>query len=582
MLKIVKRVFSIAGKYKGKLILSFFMSFLENAMSALSFFFIFLAFKWIVEGSISADKIMWLAVVLVTTLILRFVFKLLEYILQSGTGYEIVCDERLRLGEKVLHLSMGFYQDMDAGNISSVINNDLVFIEGMAMSFVSKIVGGIISVVLMMAVLFVLDWRIALVACIGYPISLIANRMIQRIYTKCSADRQRAHAETSSVILEYLQGIYVIKAFRFAGKQKERFESILKNLELASYDFEMKILPWMGLYLVSFHIGTALVLAATTFFFLSSGISLLVVLIIVAMIFAIYAPVELIGSSSGFIRLLNACLDRMKYIMDYPVLDADSSEVSPEQFDVSFSNVYFSYGVHHVLNNITFRAPEHSMTAIVGPSGSGKSTILNLIARFWDVNSGTIKIGGIDIKKLKCETVMQNISAVFQKAYLFHDTVYNNILFGNPDAEEKCVINAAKKAHCHEFIMQMEHGYDTVIGEGGSTISGGERQRISIARALLKDAPIILLDEVTANIDPQNEKLIQQAINRLVEDKTVFVVAHKIATIRNANQIIVLSEHGKISEIGTHEELLQRSGEYMMLWKKSQQVSNWVLSTETK
>lgn len=580
MLKIVKRVFFIAKKYKKKLALSFFMNLMENTMSALLYFCIFLTFKWIIEGSVLTNKIAWLAVALVMISVLKFVFKLLEYTLQSGTGYEIICDERLRLGKKLLNLSMEFYQDMDAGNISSVINNDLVFVESMAMNFISKIVGGIISAVIMMVVLFVLDWRIALVACVCCPISFVANRMIQKIFKKYSIDRQSVHAETSSVILEYLQGIYVIKAFGLVGKQRERIERVLKKLELVSYDFEMKILPWMGLYLIAFHIGTALILATTIFFFLNSQMSLLITLVIITMIFVIYTPLELIGSSSGFIRLLNACLDRMKHIMNYPVMDDNGLEIVPEHFDVSFSHVSFTYGVHYVLNDITFRVPEHSVTAIVGPSGSGKSTILNLIAKFWDIDSGIIQIGEIDIKKLKCETVMKSISAVFQKTYLFHDTIYNNILFGNPSATKKCVINAAKKAHCHEFIMKMEHGYDTVIGEGGLTISGGERQRISIARALLKDAPIILLDEVTTNIDPQNEKLIQQAISRLVENKTVFIVSHKLATIRNADQIIVLSKQGKISEIGTHEELLQKNGEYKILWKKSQQVNKWVLNTK--
>ena len=278
-------------------------------------------------------------------------------------------------------------------------------------------------------------------------------------------------------------------------------------------------------------------------------------------------------------RLMNACLDRMQTIMDYPVMDSEGSAAAPKRYDVSFQDVSFSYGIKPVLQNISFDAPEHSMTAIIGPSGSGKSTLLNLIARFWDVGSGNILIGGVDIKTLKCETIMENISAVFQKAYLFHDTIYNNILFGNPQATKEQVIAAAKKAHCHEFISRLETGYDTMVGEAGATLSGGERQRVSIARALLKDAPIILLDEVTANIDPENEKLIQQAIDELIKEKTVFVVAHKLATIRNAYQIIVLGSEGTIAELGTHDELIKQNGLYTMLWNKSQKVSSWTLNS---
>ena len=246
MLGIIRRILTISGKYRGKLIFSFVMSFLENAMFALSIFFVFIAFRWVITDNLETSKILLLAIALVLSLIFRFLFKLLEYIFQSGVGYEIVCDERLKLGEKLLHLSMGFYSDTDAGDISSVINNDLVFVEGLAMNFVSKITGAIASAVLVAAFLFILDWRIALVACIGYPLAWLANRFIQRTFTNYSKERQETHAETSSIMLEYLQGIYVIKAFRLAGRQKERLEDLLKRLEIVSFDFEMKGLPWIG------------------------------------------------------------------------------------------------------------------------------------------------------------------------------------------------------------------------------------------------------------------------------------------------------------------------------------------------
>lgn len=579
MLGIIRRILTISGKYRGKLIFSFVMNFLENSMFALSILFVFVAFRWIITDNLMPQQILILAIALVVSLILRFLFKLLEYIFQSGVGYEIVCDERLKLGEKLLHLSMGFYSDTDAGDISSVINNDLVFVEGLAMNFVSKITGAITSAVLMTAFLFILDWRIALVACIGYPLAWLANRFIQRIFVKYSKKRQETHAETSSIMLEYLQGIYVIKAFRLAGRQKKRLEDLLKRLEVVSFDFEMKGLPWIGMYLISFHIGTALILAAVTYLLLGSSIPLGTALIFVTMLFTLYAPVELVGLTSGFIRLMNACLDRMQTIMDYPVMDTEGSAEALKRYDVSFQKVTFSYGDKPVLCGVSFFAPEHSMTAIIGPSGSGKSTLLNLIARFWDVGSGSISIGGVDIKTLKCETIMENISAVFQKAYLFHDTIHNNILFGNPQATKAQVVDAAKKAHCHEFISRLENGYDTMVGEAGATLSGGERQRVSIARALLKEAPIILLDEVTANIDPENEKLIQQAINELVKDKTVFMVAHKLATIRNADQIVVLNSEGTIAELGTHDELFKQNGLYTMLWNKSQKISSWTLNS---
>lgn len=579
MLKIIDKILRLSGKYKGKLLFSFVMGFLESAVPALSIFFVFVSFNWVLSDSISTGNIVWLAAALGASVLLRFIFKLLEYVLQSGVGYEIVCDARLNLGHKLLHLSMGFYNGTDAGELSSVINNDLVFVEGMAMAYVSKVMGAIISSVLVTVALFVLDWRIALIALIAYPLAFFVNRFTQRILTKYSAHRQEAHAETSSVMLEYLQGIYVIKAFRLAGRQKERLQNVLKRLEIISYDFEMKGMPFMALYLVILNMFTMLILLGVAFLLLGGSIPLGTALVLVTMVFAFYAPMEILGAASGILRLMDECLNRTQAIMNFPVMDEDGRDITPPAFDVRFEDVCFSYGEKPVLTGITFHAPEKTLTAIVGPSGSGKSTLLNLIARFWDVGSGRIQIGGVDITTMKCDSVMQNISVIFQKAYLFHDTIEANISFGNPTATREQVVEAAKSAHCHEFIEKMDQGYESIVGEGGGTLSGGERQRIAIARALLKDTPIVLLDEATANIDPENEMLIQQAINALVREKTVFVVAHKLATIKNADQIIVLDGGGTICEMGTHEYLMARRGLYFDLWEKSQKISSWAIGS---
>ena len=248
MIKIINRILRLSGKYRGKLLLYFVMGFLESTMPAISILFVFVSFRWALSGKIETSNITLIAVLLVISVLLRFIFKLLEYTLQSGTGYEIVCDKRLNLGDKLQHLSMGFYSNTDAGELSSVINNDLVFVEGMAMAYISKVTGAMVSAVIIVVALFVLDWRIALAACIAYPLVLLVNKNIQHILAKYGEDRQNAHAETSSIMLEYLQGIYVIKAFRFAGKQKKRLEEVLKRLEVVSYYVEMKGMPFMALY----------------------------------------------------------------------------------------------------------------------------------------------------------------------------------------------------------------------------------------------------------------------------------------------------------------------------------------------
>ncbi len=576
MLRTVKRIVHLSGKYRGKLIFSFVAGFLETAMASVAMFAIYIVLCWSVEDALITSKhILWITLALVASVALRFAFKLLEYRSQSGVGYEIVCDKRLALGEKLRHLSMGFYSETDVGDISSVVGNDLTFVEGFAMTFLSKTVGAVTSAVLMMAFLFAMDWRVALTACIGYPVVWVIHMQIQKFYKKHAGLRQEAHAQTSGVMLEYLQGLFVIRAFNMSERQGSRLKSALKNLESVSFDFEIKAMPLAALYLCCFHICTVLILCVSAHLFLGALITLPVALFFVVMVFTFYAPMELIGMISGIVRLMNTCMDRMQALMDAPVMDEAAEDVPVARFDVEFKDVSFSYGDKPVLKHISFHAPANSMTAIVGASGSGKSTMLNLIARFWDVSGGSISIGGVDIREMTCDCVMQYISAVFQKAYLFHDTIFHNIRFGNPMATREEVMDAAKKARCHDFISGLPNGYDTVVGEAGATLSGGERQRISIARALLKNAPIVLLDEVTANIDPENEMLIQQAIGALVKNKTVFIVAHKLATIQNAGQILVLNEQGRICESGTHEKLMAIGGLYSSLWNKSRKICNW-------
>lgn len=575
MLDIIRRILRLSGKTKSKLLLSFAVGFLESVMPSLSLLFMFFSFRWYLAGDIRMKRIIWVALFLLCSLVLRFIFKLLEYRLQSGAGYEMVCNQRLALGEKLLHLPMSFYHDTDAGELSSVVNDDLVFVEGMAMSFLSKIISAMISIVLLMLTLLILDFRIALLALLAYPFAILVHHQTQQIYQRKSKERQTAHAATSSVMLEYLHGIYVVKAFRITGIQKKRLEGVLKNLEMTSYDFEMDGMPYMTLYFVIFNLFTAVILFAVAFFFSDGSLPLEKTLLLVIIAFSVYAPMETLGMTSGILRLMNECIHRMETVLETPDMDKQGESITPAAFDIRFRNVSFSYGEKQVLTGIDFYAPEKTLTAIVGPSGSGKSTLLSLIARFHDAKSGTVEIGGVDVRRVRSDVVLRNISFIFQKVYLFHNTIEANLRFGNPNAAFADIREAAKKAHCHEFIEKMANGYQTVIGEGGVTLSGGERQRIAIARALLKDAPIILLDEATVNIDPENELLIQEAIDALIREKTVFVVAHKLSPIKNAQQIIVLNQDGRVQETGTHEALIREGGAYRRLWDLQARTNAW-------
>jgi len=276
---------------------------------------------------------------------------------------------------------------------------------------------------------------------------------------------------------------------------------------------------------------------------------------------------------------IDNAMDQMDALKKENFIDESGKEIAIKHYDIAFKNVNFGYDNRPILKDVSFSIPEKTSTAIVGPSGSGKTTICNLIARFYDVNSGSVTVGGHDVREFTCDSLLKNISMVFQNVYLFHDTIRSNICFGKPDATEKEMVEAAKKACCHEFIMALPHGYDTIVGEGGGTLSGGEKQRISIARAILKDAPIIILDEATASVDPENEHLIQAAISELTRGKTIITIAHRLATIENADQILVVDD-GRIAQCGTHQELAAQEGRYKRFAEVRRRAEGWSIGEE--
>jgi ATP-binding cassette subfamily B protein len=328
-------------------------------------------------------------------------------------------------------------------------------------------------------------------------------------------------------------------------------------------------------------LGISSVVFLSFWLFFNGSLALPLVVMAALFIFRIFAPAMGLASSSAIMRVMEAGLDRYEKLKEIPIIDAEGKDIQLEQFDIAFEHVDFSYEEKETLKNISFTAKERSMTALVVPSGSGKTTIANLIVRFWDPQKGTVRIGGVDVREMTCDSLLRYVSMVFQRVYLFHDTIENNIRFGRPDASREEIIEAAKKARCHDFITALPQGYETVADEGGSTLSGGEKQRISIARAILKNAPIVLLDEATASIDPDNEKFIQEAINELVHNKTLIIIAHRLSTIKQADQILVI-DNGEIVERGKHGELLAKGGQYANLWQRRQTAKSWKLQRRDK
>ena len=328
------------------------------------------------------------------------------------------------------------------------------------------------------------------------------------------------------------------------------------------------------LHLLALKIASVLLILISGIFTIQGNLTISIFLLIAMFAFMIFGAVENMNDSVHMLGLIDTSMDKLENIENAEFIDESGRDFSIASYNIDFTDVSFGYGEIEVLYNLSFQIPQNTTTAIVGPSGSGKSTICNLITRFYDVNSGSVKIGGHDVREFTCDSLLKNISMVFQNVYLFNDTIRNNIKFGKSDATEDEIIEAAKKACCHDFIMALPEGYDTMIGEGGSSLSGGEKQRISIARAILKNAPIILLDEATASIDPENEHLIQQAISELIQGKTIVTIAHRLATIENADQILVV-DHGKIVQKGTHDQLIQQKGIYRSFINIRERAEGW-------
>lgn len=576
MWQVIKKVLVLSGKSAFRLRLGFLFSFIDSVFEIAPFAAIIYLFLQIQNGkTVTSYTALACAGILAAGIIGRILFKYLVYRFQSATGYSIIAGQRIAIGDRLRRVPMGFFNQNSLGEITATVTTDLNFLEMYAMHILDKVANGFISVLVMSIFLFLFDWRMGIVFLAGLFAAMFVYQAMQKRMAAASAKQKQAQAELVSAALEYVQGISVIKSFHLTGQQAKRAEEAFMRHSKASYRIEKDFVPLYGLYSACFKIACGVILVLAPMLFASGEMSLVKMVTAVIATFTLYAPIELMGSLTSMVRLMEASLDRVEHIKSVPLMDEGTKGQSPFKYDIAFENVGFSYdGKEDIIHNLSFRIPERSMTAIVGASGCGKTTITRLIARFWDVQNGSVKIGGADIKNMSCDDLLENISMVFQNVYLFHDTIENNIKFGRPDASHEQVAEAAKKACCHDFITDLPDKYNTMLGEGGENLSGGERQRISIARAILKDSPIILLDEATASVDPENENHIQRAISALVKNKTLVVIAHRLSTIRNADQILVM-DAGRLAECGTHEELLAKPGIYRRFWQIRQNARNW-------
>jgi len=577
MLRFIRKMLDLADEFSGKLKLAFVLSFIESLLSNAPIFATLFVFTRLLDGTLTtADA--WLgAAALLAAIVFRCLLRRWFIALQSGTGYDICARERIGIGDRFKRFPMSYFTEGNIGNVSSAVSIDLLFIEEHGMGAMDRVVNGYVGLAIGCAMLLLIDWRIGLVSVALSAIAMLSLEKLQKVGKRHSRIRQEQQAALTSAVLEYVQGISVIKAFHMIGDKAQSLQETIRQTRDRAIDFENKFAPPSFRYQTWFSLLTALTIFMAACFSFYGTMNTAVMLMLFIYVFYMFLPIKSLAGLTSQIRVMEAGLERYERLKQTTIMDEDGRDVRLERFDVAFHNVSFAYEARDTLREISFTVPEKSMTALVGMSGSGKTTIANLIVRFWDVQQGEVKIGGVNVKELTCESLLRHISMVFQKVYLFHDTIFNNIRFGKPDATFEEVVEAAKKARCHEFIINLEDGYDTVVGEGGGSLSGGEKQRISIARAILKDAPIILLDEATASVDPDNERHIQAAINELVHNKTLIVIAHRLSTIRSADQILVMDD-GKLVQKGTHEQLIRETGPYSHLWEKRQTARSWKIA----
>ena len=579
MIKLMKRILAVSGKYKRRIHLAFVFSFLKSLLAKAPIMLAFLALAGFYEGTLAALDCLWYGIAMAACVLLQVLFHHIADRLQSAAGFMVFSDMRMELGAHLRRMPMGYFTEGNIGKISSVLSSDMVFIEENCMTALADMMSYIFAEAIMVIFLLFFNLWIGLAALVIIGIILLIARSMKKEALQDSKDRQEQNENLTEAVLDFVEGIGIIKTYNLLGeKSKELTENFEKSCE-TNIRFEENHSPYQLWMNIVYGLGVAAIVALS--FFLHSQALLGVAFLVGVMLFVsdLFGPIKALYTQATRLTVMNSCMDRIEEVFGEKELPDNGKSSIPESSDapeVEFQNVRFAYGEKDVLHNISFTLPQHTMAALVGPSGGGKSTVANLLARFWDVGSGKVLVRGKDVRDVHLADLMDHISMVFQRVYLFQDTIYSNIAMGRPDATREEVMEAAKKARCYDFIMALPNGFDTVIGEGGESLSGGERQRISIARCILKDAPIVILDEATASVDADNESYIQQAISELCQGKTLLVIAHRLNTIRNADQILVLDD-GHVVQKGTHDELAGQDGLYRDFLNVRKEAASWKL-----
>ena len=560
MIKTLSKIYQFSGKMQGTMKKAILFSVLHSFFDMMSFGALAMVFSGLTDG-FTTSMIWMIFGITLASMLLKIYCSYISDFGKVQIGYFMCAEKRIHIGDRMKYMPMGYFNDHNLGNLTSVVTTTMGDIENNASMVLTNILGGYIHAAIITIVMLCIDWRIGLTILCGILLFTWCIGRLQKKSETVSPQRQQAQEALVSNVLEYVQGMLIVKSFNLGQNSNSKMRQAILDSKDKNLKLERTFVPYNMLQQIILYGTSILVIVEGLYFYLNGTMARSICLLMTVASFMLFGQLQSAGNTSALLRLLDVSIDKVNEIDNTPVMDEHGKPINPPNYNIVFDDVSFSYGEHKILDHVSLSIPEKTVTAIVGPSGAGKSTLCNLIARFWDVDDGKITIGGIDVRDYTLDSLLTNISEVFQKVYLFADTIENNIKFGNPAASHNEVVKAAQKACCHDFIMSLPDGYDTVIGEGGATLSGGEKQRISIARAILKDAPIIILDEATSSVDPENENLLMGAISELTKNKTVIMIAHRLKTVRNADQIFVLSG-GHIVQTGKHEDLIRQPGIY--------------------
>ncbi len=577
MLEAIKKIIDFSGEEKSKIYKAIILSFFKSLFSMFrmaAIYFILLAFE---EGDTTMRPAWTALICLGIGIIGQLILKMAADLKGVHAGYYMSAYKRLDIAERLKKVPMGYFDDNNLDQVTGIATTVLDVVENQGANVIVMIISGLMNAVVFLPCALFFDWRLGLISIVGMVVYMLITSSMEKKSRALSPVRQKNEAALVSRVLESLQGMSVIKSFNLTGKGDEALKKAIDDNRDSNLALERLFIPYAEIQGIILGAFKALFMLTAAGLFISGSRTITYVLMAVIVSFQIFIDIEQTGAGLTVLRVVSSSIEEAEKINNLPVMDENGKEYAPDNYDISLDRVSFSYGDNEVLKDISLKIPEKTMTAFVGSSGSGKTTLAMLIARFWDVDKGSVSIGGRDVRDYTLESLMSRISMVFQNVYLFADTIENNIKFGMKNASHEEVVAAAKKACCHDFIMSLPEGYATVIGEGGATLSGGEKQRISIARAILKDAPIIILDEATANVDPENEDKLIAAFNALTENKTVIMIAHRLKTIRNADKIVVLD--GGTINCGTHEELLKSNEKYSNFIKLREEAASWKMQS---